>query len=64
MVTPVMKLQAIHKNLNSLAVPSCMQKLKQDTYNYTASIVMYYSKLMNKKTAKEAKADFLSSKLL
>jgi len=64
LITPVMRLQEIHQNLNSLAVPGCMQKLKQATYNYTASIVMYYSKLMNKKTAKEAEADFKNSKIL
>jgi len=64
LITPVMRLQEIHQNLNSLAVPGCMLKLKQATYNYTASIVIYYSKLMNKKTAKEAEADFENSKLL
>jgi hypothetical protein len=64
LISPVMKLQEIHQNLNSLAVPGCMQGLKKANFNYTASLVMYYSKLMNKKTAKEAAADLENSEVL
>ncbi len=48
LITPIIRLEEIRHELNSLIVPYCMQDLKSGYSNYTASLLRYYTNLMNK----------------
>ncbi|MDP2964911.1 MAG: SH3 domain-containing protein [Pelolinea sp.] len=64
LISPVMMLEEIRQNLISLVVPECVQDLKQGYSDYTASLLRYFSKLMNKSAAKIADIDLQNSETL
>lgn len=64
LISPVIKLEEIRQSIISLAVPDCLQDLKQGISDYTASQLRYFAKLMNKSTAKDADIDFQNSETL
>jgi hypothetical protein len=61
LITPIIRLEEIRHELNSLILPYCMQDLKSEYFNYTASLLRYYTNLMNKNTADNAEIDLNNS---
>lgn len=64
LISPIIRLDEIRHDLNSLAVPDCIQDLKTDYTNYTASLLRYFTDLMNKSTANQAEMDLQNSETL
>ena len=64
LISPVMRLEEIRQHLISLVVSECVQDLKQGYSDYTASLLRYFSKVMNKSAAKDADIDMQNSQTL